>query len=409
MGTLNHFIPILMSQSKRKVVEGVFAIDKPPAISSAQVIRNLQHIFNPSKLFAPWLARERGARLEEERDGHRNRRKDKRIQVKIGHGGTLDPMATGVLIMGVGKGTKQLQGFLECTKIYEATVLFGAATDTYDVLGKVLRKAQYEHITRESVEAALQKFRGKIMQRPPIYSALRVQGKRLYEYAREGKEVPKEIEKRPVEVKELEILEWLEGGTHQYKWPEEEAEPEAKEVAEKVLHLREVTANGADSVAEQESSTAVKRKRPLYDVIESPVSNKKPAFDDDERATSTVMSGGLDNKPNQWSDPTPQTPAVEEFHEEPYPFSSSQGKSPPAVKLRMTVTSGFYVRSLAHDLGEAVGSLATMSALVRTRQGEFELGKNVLEYEDVNKGEEVWGPNVETLLDAWEGKEEKAN
>ena len=105
-------------------------------------------------------------------------------------------MATGVLIMGVGKGTKQLQGFLECTKSYEATILFGAATDTYDVLGKVLRRAEYKHVTKEGVEKALAGFRGNIMQRPPIYSALRMEGKRLYEYAREGKEIPREIEER---------------------------------------------------------------------------------------------------------------------------------------------------------------------------------------------------------------------
>ena len=129
-----------MSKSPGRIVEGVFAIDKPASVSSAQVIRNLQHVFNPSDLFAPWLEAERAARDKQARN-QRSRRRDKRVQVKIGHGGTLDPMATGVLIMGVGKGTKRLQGFLECTKSYEATILFGAATDTYDTLGKVLRRA----------------------------------------------------------------------------------------------------------------------------------------------------------------------------------------------------------------------------------------------------------------------------
>ena len=67
----------------------------------------------------------------------------------------------------------------------------------------------------------------------------------------------------------------------------------------------------------------------------------------------------------------------------------------------MTVTSGFYVRSLAHDIGLAVGSAALMVSLVRTRQGDFELGKNVLEYEDLAKGEEVWGEKVEGMLSDW--------
>lgn len=72
----------------------------------------------------------------------------------------------------------------------------------------------------------------------------------------------------------------------------------------------------------------------------------------------------------------------------------------------MTVTSGFYVRSLCHDLGAAVGSLGLMAALVRTRQGDFELGKNVLEYNDLKKGEEMWGPKVKGMLEEWSKKEE---
>lgn len=71
----------------------------------------------------------------------------------------------------------------------------------------------------------------------------------------------------------------------------------------------------------------------------------------------------------------------------------------------MTVTSGFYVRSLCHDLGEAVGSLGLMSSLVRSRQGDFELGKNVLEYEDLTRGEEVWEPKVKAMLEEWQEKE----
>jgi tRNA pseudouridine55 synthase len=80
-------------------------------------------------------------------------------------------------------------------------------------------------------------------------------------------------------------------------------------------------------------------------------------------------------------------------------------KGPPAIRLRMTVTSGFYVRSLCHDLGAAVGSAALMAELERTRQGEFELGKNVLEYDDLEKGEQVWAPKVEAMLDEWYEKD----
>lgn len=318
-------------------------------------------------------------------------------------------MATGVLILGVGKGTKQLQGFLECTKTYEATVLFGAATDTYDVLGKVLRRAEYGHITKERVEKALGKFRGRIMQRPPIYSALRIQGKRLYEYAREGKEVPSEIQERPVEVKELEIMQWMDGGSHKYSWPKEEAEEEAKDLAGKVLQLNETFVTSA-KLCKLSNATGAKRKRSVDDEDAS-VSNKKSNCEIEAADSETLMSGGLQSPGRgQSQPPEPRTPeeSLEETYtsREPSPMSDM---GPPAVRLRMTVTSGFYVRSLSHDLGEAVGSLACMSELVRTRQGKFELEKNVLEYEKMDRAEETWGPKVEQLLEAWENGGAEAN
>ena len=145
----------------------------------------------------------------------------KNLKVKLGHGGTLDPLATGVLIVGVGRGTKLLPRFLECTKSYECVVLFGAATDSYDAVGKVVSRADHGHITRELVEERLHRFRGKIMQKPSVFSALKVDGKKMYEYAREGGDIP-EVAARPVEVESLELVEWLEPGKHEYAWPKEE-------------------------------------------------------------------------------------------------------------------------------------------------------------------------------------------
>jgi len=87
------------------------------------------------------------------------------------------------------------------------------------------------------VEKALEQFRGKIMQLPPLYSALKMNGKPLYEYAREGRQIPREIEKRPVEVQELELLEWMEGGTHDHKLPTEEAGKAEVAVAEKLWRI----------------------------------------------------------------------------------------------------------------------------------------------------------------------------
>jgi tRNA pseudouridine55 synthase len=311
----------------------------------------------------------------------------------MGHGGTLDPMATGILIIGVGNGTKELQGFLECTKSYETVVLFGASTDSYDVKGKVMAKAAYSHVTKEKVEEALAQFRGKIMQIPPIFSALRVNGKKMYEYAREGKDIP-ELEGRPVEVEELELVEWLEGGSHDYTWPVNEAAEEEKTAAEKLLYMstesssRKRKRNGNSEEQEAgDTQLELKGKKAKVDTkeetVESPVIVTEPAEGSD------LMSGAIKPAAEVALSPEIGTQAAE------------QAERPPAARLRMTVTSGFYVRSLCHDLGKAVGSLGTMAALARTRQGYFELGKNALEYDDLEKGEDVWGPKVKSFLETW--------
>lgn len=320
-------------------------------------------------------------------------------------------MATGVLVAGVGKGTKFLNNFLGCTKAYETVVLFGAETDTYDRVGKVVRRGPYEHITREAVEKALEQFRGKIMQRPPIFSALKVQGKPMYQYAREGKEIPIEIQDRPVEVTDMRIVEWYEPGTHEYQWPEVEVAGEEKEVAEKLL-ARDDTASAvspierADPAAPTEQSEASSTKRKSPPPAESP---KEDSADDAAApAAETAPATKKQKVAAEGEEDATETPAnPSETKENP------SRPQPAAVKIAMTVTSGFYVRSFAHDLGKAVGSFGLMSALTRTRQAEFELDpEKVLEYQDLEAGEEVWGPKVKGFLDQWEKKraaEERGN
>ncbi|KAL8694486.1 MAG: hypothetical protein Q9218_000899 [Villophora microphyllina] len=387
-----------------KIVEGVFAVNKPKSISSAQVLRDIQRTFNHSKLFAPWLDNER-ARRAQESNNQRKRRKDKHLQVKLGHGGTLDPMATGVLIVGVGKGTKNLQDFLGCTKTYEASVLFGAATDSYDVLGKVLSKAPFHHISRERVEQALNKFRGSFDQTPPLYSALRMDGKRLYEYAREGKDLPRDIKARPVKTESLVLREWLPAGCHGYQIPEGDVDLDEKVVTEGILQLGPSTGPTGDSThisdshATPESQQCRKRGRESEDDDETVV-NTSPPLKRQETATAPVMSGALP-EPSEVQRETLaqsiQTTAGPQAHPE-----DSQSHGPPAAKLSMTVTSGFYVRSLCHDLGKEVGSLGIMSELTRTKQAGFELGRNVIEYEELRKDEDSWAPQVAQLLADWQ-------
>ncbi|KAK5735676.1 pseudouridine synthase pus4 [Elasticomyces elasticus] len=396
------------------IVEGVFAIHKPPGITSAQVIRDAQSHFTPSSLFAPWLQRESDIKTAES-NNQRNKRKSWKskqpLQVKIGHGGTLDPLATGVLILGVGSGTKALPQFLTCTKSYETVVLFGAATDTYDSEGKVVARKGYGHVTKELVEEKLKGFRGEFMQRPPIFSAIRVQGKHLYEYAREGKEVPVEIRERKMNVEAMEMVEWLEGGSHEFAWPEQEAEGAVKNMAEKVLHLKDETdANGDAAEMVGEDGSAKRKREPPSSSSEiadtPPESSPKrikssPAPESD--ATTAIKAEVTESSPKRIkSSPAPETA----IKPEPTETSPSNACPAPAARIRMTVSSGFYVRSLAHDLGAAVGSLGLMAHLVRTRQGEFELGRNVLEYSDLAEGEKVWGKKVEGMLRDWQGGHE---
>lgn len=123
---------------------------------------------------------------------------------RVGHTGTLDPMATGVLPICVGEATKLVPYLTAADKAYEAEALLGVTTDTLDADGQVLVTRDASGVTRAQVEAALAGFVGTIRQRPPAYSAIRVGGKRLYEHARAGTEV--EVPEREVEVRECRLL-----------------------------------------------------------------------------------------------------------------------------------------------------------------------------------------------------------
>ncbi len=127
---------------------------------------------------------------------------------RVGHAGTLDPLAAGVLPIALGPATRLLQ-FLRQDKAYRATIRLGIATTTDDLEGKSIRVCPALKLSLESVKAALQQFQGQIQQVPPRYSAVQIQGKRLYELARAGK--TPEVEARSVEIFELKVLAWRSG------------------------------------------------------------------------------------------------------------------------------------------------------------------------------------------------------
>ena len=121
---------------------------------------------------------------------------------QIGHTGTLDPFAEGVLPICIGKATRLIE-YLNDDKAYIGTIQFGSSTTTYDTEGEIVKTSD-KVVTQEDVEDCLKYFRGEIEQLPPIYSAIKVNGKKLYEYAREGQEV--KIEPRKVTIFELELV-----------------------------------------------------------------------------------------------------------------------------------------------------------------------------------------------------------
>jgi tRNA pseudouridine55 synthase len=124
---------------------------------------------------------------------------------KVGHAGTLDPLATGLLIICTGKFTKKINEYMAQEKEYTGTFTLGATTPTYDLESEPANFLPFEHLTEAEIKSATKNFTGEIMQIPPAHSAIKVQGKRVYELARQGKEV--KLEPRKINIREFEIIE----------------------------------------------------------------------------------------------------------------------------------------------------------------------------------------------------------
>ena len=151
-------------------MNGIVIVDKPQGWTSQDVTARLRRVFSTRR---------------------------------IGHGGTLDPMATGVLPVFVGRATRAVEFFEHAEKTYAATLRLGMKTDTQDITGTVLEERPVT-VTEQDILNVLPAFRGEILQIPPMYSALKVNGQKLYDLARKGKEV--ERQPRPITIHELELL-----------------------------------------------------------------------------------------------------------------------------------------------------------------------------------------------------------
>ena len=162
-----------MARRKGNGINGWLILDKPQGLTSNQALGRLKRLYNPKK---------------------------------VGHAGTLDPLATGVLPIAFGEATKTVAHVVDCEKSYDFTIRWGIETDTDDAEGKPTRTSDVRP-GREAIEAALPAFIGDIMQVPPCYSAIKIEGERAYDLARDGETV--EIEPRLVSVYELEIEETI--------------------------------------------------------------------------------------------------------------------------------------------------------------------------------------------------------
>ena len=159
--------PSRFAQDKLRdvAISGILLIDKPAGPTSFRVVSKIKRHFNLKK---------------------------------VGHGGTLDPFATGLLVILIGKSTKTSATFLEHDKTYEGVIALGKETDTYDITGKVINEIAVEDISEAKIKQVFKSFEGLTEQRPPLFSAIKVNGKKAYELARQGKEV--ELKKRDVNI-----------------------------------------------------------------------------------------------------------------------------------------------------------------------------------------------------------------
>ena len=238
-------------------------------------------------------------------------------KLKVGHAGTLDPLATGVMIVCTGRATKRIDELQAHTKEYVATLRLGATTPSFDLEHPIDAYYPTGHITRELIETTLQQFLGRIEQIPPAYSAVKVDGKRAYDLARKEKDV--ELKPKILVIDEIELLDYR------------------------------LTPEGSPSVlpVEEESlpRTGMRRKAFLT----------SPAAPDDSADY-------------------------------------------PSITLRIVCSKGTYIRALARDIGQTLGSGAHLTALRRTRIGDIRVDDclSMQDFPQWLEGQEV---EVEKLRD----------
>eukprot|EP00574_Skeletonema_japonicum_P004560 CAMPEP_0201721120 /NCGR_PEP_ID=MMETSP0593-20130828/5875_1 /ASSEMBLY_ACC=CAM_ASM_000672 /TAXON_ID=267983 /ORGANISM="Skeletonema japonicum, Strain CCMP2506" /LENGTH=406 /DNA_ID=CAMNT_0048211865 /DNA_START=322 /DNA_END=1542 /DNA_ORIENTATION=+ len=333
------------------LAEGLIAIHKPLTWTCNDVVSYIRGILT---------------RDAQSRGFEGKMRKRGKPLMKVGHGGTLDPLASGVLVLGIGRGTSKLQSYLEGDKQYTAMVELGYETTTLDAEGEIVKTMDWkDHVTSiDSIrEKVVPKFTGKIQQVPPLYSAIRVDGKRLYEIARNGDEKDVqdvEIPMRDVEVYKVEVENTLsesviESGVvdgKKYKEAVQEMEAAAAVAAAEKAAAAPPPEDVQESDASDDEAGKKKKKKKKRRGGNKNRTEKKRYFDE-----STV--------PTVQCDPTEGTTSFEL----------------PLFTLNVSCGGGTYIRSIVRDIGYEMDTVATMTGLVRTKQGPFLL-EDALRRED---------------------------
>lgn len=338
------------------VMDGVFAINKQSGATSRAALDQLNRILSSSKVSQESLQKLQNIRKQSQ--GKQRIKKWKTTKLKMGHGGTLDPLASGVLVIGVGAGTKKLGDYTNgSVKKYECVGLLGGSTTTGDSEGELLLKTEVDHITKQLLEETRERMLGTLDQTPPIFSALKMDGKRLYEYAREGLPLPRQIKTREVKIVDMDIKDDTLNKEHNY-----------------IFLKSEVDENGK-TLAEQLANNPTLNDHPV------PFSREWKKDHNDDKLLPLEMRIIKDSKI----------------------YEDNEYRAP-LLHFDATVSSGTYIRSLLSDIGRAVGSSAYMVKLVRWKQAEWDLNKNVFEMDDFLKyGEEIWAPVLEKVLKSKNG------
>lgn len=334
-------------------MDGVFAINKPSGATSRTVLDQINRVLSKSSTSQESLKKLQNVRNQTL--GKQRIKKWKTNKLKMGHGGTLDPLASGVLVIGVGSGTKKLGDYTNgSVKRYECVGLLGGSTTTGDSEGELLLKTEVDHVTCELLDKCKERMVGTLDQTPPIFSALKMDGKRLYDYAREGLPLPRQIKSREVTIHDLEIKDDTLSKEHDYIFLKSEVDETGKTISEQLAN------------------------NPTLNDHEVPFSREWKAKNPDNKELPLKMK--IIEDKNVYEDESYRAPLLH--------FTS-------------TVSSGTYIRSLLSDIGRCVGSSSYMVKLIRSKQAEWELNKNVFEMEDfTNYGEEVWAPVLFKVLES---------